>query len=126
MDLAAIYREYINCINKRDWKNLGLFVHHEVHHNGRYLGLEGYQAMLEQDYEQIPDLHFNIALLVAGQNDVACRLLFNVTPRAEFLELPVNGRKITFCEHAFYTYRSGLIGNVWSVIDKAAIERQLR
>lgn len=97
-----------------------------MHHNGKPLGVEGYRAMLERDYEQIPDLHFTVALLVVGQNHIAPRLLFEVTPRADFLNLPVNGQKVIFHEHAFYTWRDSRIENVWSVIDKSAIERQLR
>ncbi|MCC4290925.1 MAG: ester cyclase [Halomonas meridiana] len=38
------------------------------------LGLEGYRAMLEANYEQIPDLHFNIELLAIDSPHVACRL----------------------------------------------------
>jgi predicted ester cyclase len=30
-----------------------------------------------------------------------------------------------FCENVFYEFREGKIDNVWSVIDKAAIEAQL-
>ena len=62
-DLEATYRDYITCLNNQDWTTLGQFVHDDVHHNGRRLGLDGYRAMLEADYEQIPDLHFNIELL---------------------------------------------------------------
>ena len=33
-DLSDIYRDYIACLNKQDWPNLGQFVHEEVHYNG--------------------------------------------------------------------------------------------
>ena len=49
-DLASVYRSYIACLNARDWPSLGRFVHDEVKHNGRPLGLPGYLEMLEQDY----------------------------------------------------------------------------
>jgi predicted ester cyclase len=38
----------------------------------------------------------------------------------------VNGRKVSFSENVFYEFRDERIWNVWSVIDKAAIESQLR
>jgi predicted ester cyclase len=37
----------------------------------------------------------------------------------------VNGCKISFAENVFYAFKDGRIGEVWSVIDKAAIEKQL-
>lgn len=81
-DLEAVYREYIDCLNNKDWANLSEHVHEDVEHNGKPLGLEGYRAMLERDYEQIPDLHYEIELLVLQSPRVACRLRFNVTPKS--------------------------------------------
>ncbi|MGO1616304.1 MAG: ester cyclase [Halomonas sp.] len=124
-DLEATYRDYITCLNNQDWTTLGQFVHDDVHHNGRRLGLDGYRAMLEADYEQIPDLHFNIELLAVDSPHVASRLRFDVTPKGSFLGLAVDGKKVTFCENAFYLFSDNKIREVWSVIDKAAIEAQL-
>ncbi|WP_238386684.1 ester cyclase [Chitinophaga rupis] len=42
------------------------------------------------------------------------------------LSLPVNGRNIVFTENVFYQFHDGKIIEVWSVIDKAAIEAQLK
>jgi predicted ester cyclase len=32
--LAAVYREYISCLNRQDWTNLGRFVSDDVQRNG--------------------------------------------------------------------------------------------
>jgi predicted ester cyclase len=82
--------------------------------------------MLVENFEQIPDLYFDIQLLVAEPPHIAARLRFDVTPKGEFLGLLVNGRKVTFAENVFYKFREGRIQEVWSVIDKAVIEEQLR
>ena len=124
-DLAALYRAYIACLNAQDWPNLGRFVQEDARHNGRRFGLAGYRAMLEKDFQDIPDLHFNIDRLVADPPMIAARLRFDCTPRGEFLGLPVNGRRVAFTENVFYEFRDGKIAEVWSVIDKAAIEAQL-
>jgi predicted ester cyclase len=125
-ELAALYSAYIACLNAQDWPNLGRFVHADARHNGRALGLAGYRAMLERDFEEIPDLHFDIAQLIAAPPLIAARLRFDCTPKGEFLGLPVNGRRVRFSENVFYEFREGKIVEVWSVIDKAAIEAQLR
>ena len=124
-DLASLYRGYIDCLNRQDWPKLGVFVHDDVRYNGRTVGLTGYRAMLERDFEQIPELRFEISLLVADTQHVASRLDFACSPKGVFLGLPVNGRAVSFSENVFYRFRDGRIEKVWSVIDKAAIEAQL-
>ena len=73
-DLSVIYRDYIACLNKQDWPNLGQFVHEEVHYNGERIGLSGYREMLEGDFRAIPDLYFDIHLLICEPPRVASRL----------------------------------------------------
>ncbi len=125
IDLPGIYRRYIACLNRQDWPMLGQFVADDVTHNGRRFGLSGYTAMLEQDFREIRDLHFAIALLVAQPPFVASRLQFDCTPAGTFAGLPIHGRRIAFTENVFYQFRGEKIVEVWSVIDKAAIEAQL-
>ncbi|MER9340124.1 ester cyclase [Mesorhizobium sp. M0601] len=124
-DLSGLYRGYIACLNKQHWPNLGRFVHDEVTHNGRKLGLSGYLEMLVRDFDEIPDLYFNIQLLVADPPYVASRLSFDCAPRGTFLGLDVSGKRISFAENVFYELQRGKIRQVWSVIDKTAIETQL-
>jgi predicted ester cyclase len=124
-ELADLYRGYIDCLNRRDWAELGRFVAEDARHNGRALGLAGYRAMLERDCDEIPDLRFDVQLLVADPPHVASRLAFTCTPKGVFLGLAVNGRTVSFTENVFCTFSGRKIAAVWSVIDKAAIESQL-
>jgi predicted ester cyclase len=124
-ELARAYREYIACLNAQDWPALGRFVHQDVSRNGTQLGLSGYRQMLERDYVEIPDLQFTIELLVADPPYVASRLRFNCAPRQRFLDLDVDGTRVSFAENVFYEFREHKIIQVWSIIDKAAIEAQL-
>ncbi len=125
-ELSDAYRGYIACLNAQDWPRLGEFVGAEVHYNGRRVGLAGYRAMLERDFREIPDLRFDIALLVSDPPCIASRLAFACTPVGRFLGLEVNGRTVSFTENVFYEFgEDDRIARVWSVIDKAAIEAQL-
>jgi predicted ester cyclase len=123
--LSAIYRRYIDCLNRQDWPELGRFVDEGVVYNGRRIGLSGYREGLERDYLAIPDLHFRIELLVCQPPRIASRLMFDCTPAGRFLGLDIGGRRVKFCENVFYEFDGDRIGTVWSVIDKAAIEAQL-
>jgi predicted ester cyclase len=124
-DLCEIYRGYIACLNRQDWAKLDQFVHDEVSHNNRRTGISGYREMLERDFDEIPDLYFDIQLLVCDPPHIASRLAFNCAPKAKFLGLDVNGKRVSFTENVFYEFRVGKIWRVWSIIDRAAIEAQL-
>jgi len=125
LNLSEIYQSYIACLNRQDWPTLGDFVHDDVHYNGGYIGLSGYRQMLEGDFRAIPDLHFDIRLLICEPPRVASRLHFDCTPTGMLFELPVNGRRVQFAENVFYEFLDERIRHVWSIIDKAAIAGQL-
>ena len=124
-DLCDLYRAYIACLNRQDWPKLGQFVDDDAIHNGRRVGLSGYRDMLEKDFDEIPDLYFNVERLISDPPYIASRLAFDCAPKGRFLGLPVNGKRISFAENVFYEFRREKIWQVWSVIDKAAIEAQL-
>ena len=81
--------------------------------------------MLQADFRAIPDLYFDIHLLVTEPPRVASRLRFDCTPTGRLFGLPVNGKRVCFTENVLYEFRDERIEKVWSVIDKAAIEAQL-
>lgn len=124
-NLVDVYRDYIACLNEQDWPTLQQFVHSEVIYNGQQIRLSGYREMLERNFSDIPDLYFDIQLLVSDPPHLASRIQFNCTPRGKFLGLGVDGKKVSFTENVFYKFQEGKIAQVWSVIDKAAIEAQL-
>lgn len=123
--LSAIYSAYLACLNHQEWENLGNYVADHVAYNGHCIGYAGYLHARQDEFRTIPDLHFSAQLLIADEATVACRLDFNITPSGDFLGLPVNGKRISFAEHAFYEFENGKIAKVWSVLDQAAIESQL-
>jgi predicted ester cyclase len=123
--LADLYRDYIDCLNRQDWGALGQYVDDDVVHNGRRLRLSGYREMLVMDFADIPDLRFKVELLACSPPIVAARLAFECSPKGRFLGLSINGRRVAFAENVFYEFKTLKITSVWSVIDKATIERQL-
>jgi predicted ester cyclase len=123
--LSDLYTDYLACLNTQDWDNLAQFVAPDVVHNGRPLGLAGYRRMLEENFRDIPDLQFVAELRVAEHPMLAARLAFDCTPVGDFLGLPIHGNRITFAENVIYAFENGRIREVWSIIDKDAIEAQL-
>jgi predicted ester cyclase len=81
--------------------------------------------MLERDFDEIPDLYFNVQMLISDPPYIASRIGFDCTPKGKFFGLRVNGKRVSFTENVIYEFRSEKIVQVWSVVDKAAIEAQL-
>jgi len=125
MGLKPRYEAYIACLNSRDLDGLDEFVSDTVIHNGSRIGISGYRDMLAGNYRDIPDLRFVIDLLLSDANTVASRLRFDCHPKAGFLGLRIDGRSVLFHENVFYRFEKGRIQEVWSVIDRGEIERQL-
>lgn len=121
--LKVRYQQYLDCLNAQAWERLGDFVAQAVVYNGECIGLAGYRAMLERDYQTIPDLRFVSDLLLAEPPWIACRLVFDCSPRGSFLGLETHGERITFSEHVFYRFEQGKIVQVQSLIDEAAVRR---
>lgn len=124
-EMESLYRRYISYLNDRRADELGKFVHEELTYNGKPMTRLGYQNLIAGNIAAIPDLYFNIHLLIADGDQIACRLRFDCTPQSEFLGLQPNGKFISFSEHVFYRFRDGKIYEVWSLLDRSAIEKQL-
>ena len=58
--------------------------------------------MLEGDFRAIPDLRFDIQLLICEPPHVGCRQHFDCAPAATLFGLPVNGKRVT----GFGTYET--------------------
>jgi predicted ester cyclase len=78
-----------------------------------------------QQLSPVPDVYFEVRTLIASPPLVASRLVFNCAPADRFLGLPVRGKRISYSENAFYLFDGEKIGQIWSVMDKMAIEAQL-
>jgi predicted ester cyclase len=125
-DLEARYRAYLDVLNERRLDDLVHFVQDELSYNGETMTRRQYQDLIAADITAIPDLFFDAQIVVASGDQVACRLVFDCTPQHEFLGFSPNGERLSFAEHVFYQFRDGRIAAVWSLIDRPAIEAQLR
>jgi steroid delta-isomerase-like uncharacterized protein len=123
--LEVVYRAYLAALNERRFDDLAEFVHDELTYNGSPLTRAGYRDLLAADAGAIPDLHYDARIVVASGDRVACRLLFECTPRRPFLGFTPNGERLSFAEHVFYDFRDGRIAAVTSMIDRYSIQAQL-
>jgi steroid delta-isomerase-like uncharacterized protein len=125
-ELENIYRAYLDALNERRLDDLVHYVHDELTYNGDTLTRHQYRELIAADIAAIPDLTFDAHIIVAGDDRVACRIVFECTPQHEFLGFSPNGQRLSFAEHVFYHFRDGRIASVSSLIDRFAIQGQLR
>lgn len=126
-DLADRYRRYIDCLNERRLDDVDEFVDDVLVHNGERMTRAAWKAgPIGENTAALPDLRWQIEQLVVGADRLAARLIDTGTPRQQWLGLHPTGASVQFSEHVFYTFRGGRIATVWSVIDKVAVETQLR
>jgi predicted ester cyclase len=109
--LEHVYRDYTAALNGRHFDRLDRFVHDRLTYNGEDWTREKYQALLADDVRKIPDLHYEIRLLVVHADQVACRLWFDCTPQQEFLGTDAAGHRVSFAEHVCAP--SGFCGWLW-------------
>ena len=126
VDLETRYRAYLDVLNERRLDDLVHYVQDEVSYNGETMTRRQYQDLIAADIAAIPDLIFDAHIIVASDDQLACRLVFDCTPQHEFLGFSSNGERLCFAEHVFYHFRDGRIAAVSSLIDRPAIEAQLR
>ncbi len=125
-DLETYYRAYLDALNERRLDDLVHFVQDELSYNGETMTRRQYQDLIAADITATPDLIYDAHIIVASGDQVGCRLVFDCTPQHEFLGFSPNGERLSFAEHVFYHFRDGRIAAVSSLIDRPAIEAQLR
>ena len=125
-DLETHYRAYLAALNERRLDDLVHYVQDELSYNDEPMTRQQYQGMIAADIAAVPDLVFDAQIVVAGADQVACRIVFDCTPQSAFLGFTPNGHRLRFAEHVFDRIRDGRIAAVWSLIDRPAIEAQLR
>jgi predicted ester cyclase len=126
VDLETRYSAYLDALNERRLDDLVHYVQDELSYNGETMTRRQYQDLIAADIAAIPDLIFDAHIIVASGDQLACRLVFDCTPQHEFLGFAPNGERLCFAEHVFYHFRDGRIAAVSSLIDRPAIEAQLR
>jgi predicted ester cyclase len=123
--LEAVYHAYLTVLNERRFDDLVQFVHDELTYNGEPMTRHQYADLIAADVAAVPDLAFTAEIVVADEEQVACRLWFDCTPQHQFLGFAPDGNRISFAEHVFYRFRDDRITSVWSLIDRPAVREQL-
>ena len=119
--LKEVYLGYIDCINNRRFSELDKYLCEDVSRNGEFLGLSGYISMLENDYVMIPDLYFQVDLLVIESPYVVSRIHFHCSPKDGFLGFKFSGNQAEFFENVVYQFKGDRVSNVMSAIDTSLL-----
>ena len=128
LDLAHFYRSYVQCINDRTIETeLHKYCHPHVTWCGRRLSLDEYRGLMEDSFEAISGLFFNVRDLIVdeGRQQICSRIEFAGTPVRSYAGVEPDGRRVRFAEHAIYWLDAGKIASVVTVIDWKTYREQL-
>ena len=72
-----------------------------------------------------PDLHVSVKDMIEEGDKVVCRSSVTVTHTGEYMGLPATGKTVTFSEIFIFRFASGLVAEVWGIVDGVAQMKQL-
>ena len=124
-DIDRRYRDYLSALNGRRLDRLAEFVHDPVVFNDEPVALADYRSSIAGNIDAVPDFHWQIDQLLVDGDDVAVRLTDTGTPTARWLGLAPTGKSVRASEFAFYHYRDGKIDQMWFLLDRSEITRQI-
>jgi len=119
--LLELYRR----LERAPLRDLPAFVAEALVYNDAPISAGQYRQLLEHDVRRIPDLFFDVKQPVVAGEHVVCRLRFGCTPVEAFQGLEPAGSPVVFTEHVFCRFQGQRIAQVRSLLDVAALQRQL-
>jgi steroid delta-isomerase-like uncharacterized protein len=72
------------------------------------------------------DYRCDIESLVAEADQVVARMMFSGVHGGTFLGVPASGRRVAWAGAAFFTFRDGLVSDLWVLGDLYGLHEQLR
>ncbi|KAB5578891.1 hypothetical protein GE09DRAFT_1091405 [Coniochaeta sp. 2T2.1] len=128
LDLYQFYTSYIGCINSRTMETeLHKYCLPHVIWGGRKLPVDEYRKVMEDSFDAISGLSFDVRDLVVDDDrqQIFSRIEFTGVPVRSYAGVEPNGRTVRFAEHAMYWLDAGKIARVVTVIDWKAYRKQL-
>ena len=120
------YLAYVDALNERRFEDLEELLAERLTYNGEMVTREDYQRARREEVALVPDLRWELDLLVVEGDRVAARFAFTCTPSGPFLGLETSGRELRFAEHVFYRFEEGRIVEVVALVDRDAVRRQVQ
>ena len=89
------------------------------------LDLAGLKQFYGALWKAFPDLKITVEDMIAEDDKVAWRILVTGTHKAEFMQIPPTGTRVTFAAQYIFRFRNGLIVERWSSLDRLGLLIQL-
>jgi predicted ester cyclase len=89
--------------------------------------LQQLKTFLPAFFLAFPDLHYTVADIIAENDKVVVRLIFNATHKGEIFGVKPNGYKIDYVSEVFFfRVENGKIAEGWVQVDMYGLLRKLR
>lgn len=124
-DLHDFYRRYIAVLNARQFDALEDIIHDEVTLNGTPSTRQQIVAVLQQEVEAVPDLHWEVTDLIVDGDRLGAQLVNTGTPVSAFVGVAPTGASFEVTEYAVYEVRDGRFVHMAAIHDAASVRQQL-
>lgn len=124
-DLQDFYRRYIAVLNAREFDALDGIIDDEVTLNGTPVTRDDIVAVLRQEVEAVPDMHWELTDLIVDGDRLGAQLVNTGTPVETFLGVAPTGASFEVTEFAVYEVRDGRFIHMAAIHDAGEVRRQL-
>jgi steroid delta-isomerase-like uncharacterized protein len=122
---AVVLRYWENCWNRQNPDAI-LDTHHETFaQNGMPVGTEAFRRDLAGFFRAFPDVRVTIEEVMASDDRVLTRVVYQGTQTGPYEGLPPTGRRIRVGGLELFLILDGRIVHHWHEMDHLAIRRQL-
>jgi steroid delta-isomerase-like uncharacterized protein len=128
----ALVRQYVEAVlDKGDFSHFSQFTAPGFHIERSAApdlirGGEGLKTQMDFLKRAFPDLHVQIADMIAEGDKVLVRFEAPGTHTGEFLGIPPTGKKVTWKGLVLYRVADGLIAEAWANWDDVGLQRELQ
>ncbi len=84
-----------------------------------------FSAYVHEVTGALADYRCDIERLVAEGDQVVAKMMFSGVHRASLLGMPATGRRVAWAGAAFFSFRDGLVADLWVLGDLAGLQKQL-
>jgi predicted ester cyclase len=124
-DLRDFYRRYIAVLNAREFDALDGIIHDEVTFNGTPVTRDDIVAVLQQEIDAVPDMHWELTDLIVDGDRLGAQLVNTGTPVETFLGVAPTGAAFEVTEYAVYEVRDGRFLHMAALHDAEGVRKQL-
>ncbi len=127
-ELVKLY--YTELWNNHDKKYIDILFDEEITFRGSLnvetIGKKGFEDYMDVVSQGIPNLFHGIEIMVAEEDYIAVRAIYNGTHTGKVFDYEATNNRIRYNGASFFKFKDGKIIDIWVLGDLASLHQQLQ